>query len=100
MTEKQNCNKIIKYYKCIRYPMYFYIIISKWNELKKEKKGYYQVTMKMVSQEAGISVGTLYNYYQHKQELFLIQRDFPTCKDGDEGFFPVSFGHYSIEQEV
>ncbi|MDD5015004.1 MAG: TetR/AcrR family transcriptional regulator [Atribacterota bacterium] len=35
------------------------------------EKGYYQVTMKMVAQEAGISVGTLYNYYSNKQDLFL-----------------------------
>ena len=27
--------------------------------------------MKMVAQKAGISVGTLYNYYQNKQDLFL-----------------------------
>lgn len=35
------------------------------------EKGYHQVTMKMVAQEAGISVGTLYNYYLNKQDLFL-----------------------------
>ncbi len=33
--------------------------------------GYNNVTMKMVAQEVGISVGTLYNYYSDKQELFL-----------------------------
>ena len=35
------------------------------------EKGYYQVTMKMIAREAGISVGTLYNYYSNKQDLFL-----------------------------
>ncbi len=35
------------------------------------ERGYSQVTMKMVAQEVGISVGTLYNYYQNKQDLFL-----------------------------
>ncbi|MDD3656403.1 MAG: TetR/AcrR family transcriptional regulator [Atribacterota bacterium] len=34
-------------------------------------KGYQQVTMKMIAQEAGLSVGTLYNYFLNKQDLFL-----------------------------
>jgi len=35
------------------------------------KKGYNRVTMKMVSKDADISVGTLYKYYSDKQDLFL-----------------------------
>ncbi|KQC09115.1 MAG: hypothetical protein APR54_13125 [Candidatus Cloacimonas sp. SDB] len=35
------------------------------------KKGYSGVTMQMVAKDAGISVGTLYNYYSNKQELFI-----------------------------
>jgi len=35
------------------------------------EKGYNYVTMKMVAQNVGISVGTLYNYYPNKQDLFL-----------------------------
>ena len=34
-------------------------------------KGYQQVTMKMIAQEAGISVGTIYNYFLNKRDLFL-----------------------------
>lgn len=34
-------------------------------------KGYQQVTMKMIAQNAGLSVGTLYNYFINKQDLFL-----------------------------
>lgn len=34
-------------------------------------KRYNQVTMKMIATEVGISVGTLYNYYLNKQDLFL-----------------------------
>lgn len=34
-------------------------------------KGYQQVTMKKIAQEAGLSVGTLYNYFLNKQDLFL-----------------------------
>jgi AcrR family transcriptional regulator len=35
------------------------------------KKGYNNVTMKAVADEVGIAVGTLYNYYHNKDELFL-----------------------------
>jgi AcrR family transcriptional regulator len=35
------------------------------------EKGYNQVTMKMIAQDVGISVGTLYNYYSNKKDLFL-----------------------------
>jgi len=35
------------------------------------ENGYNYVTMKMVAQNVGISVGTLYNYYPNKQDLFL-----------------------------
>jgi len=35
------------------------------------EKGYSRVTMKMVAGDVGISVGTLYNYYSNKQDLFL-----------------------------
>jgi len=35
------------------------------------ENGYNHVTMKMVSQDVGISVGTLYNYYSNKEDLFL-----------------------------
>ncbi|WP_129600702.1 TetR/AcrR family transcriptional regulator [Anaerophilus nitritogenes] len=33
--------------------------------------GYRQVDMKMIAQNAGIAVGTLYNYYSNKQKLFM-----------------------------
>ena len=32
---------------------------------------YKQVDMKMIAQESGIAVGTLYNYYENKQELYI-----------------------------
>jgi len=35
------------------------------------KNGYNHVTMKMVAEDIGISVGTLYNYYSDKQDLFI-----------------------------
>ena len=35
------------------------------------KKGYSAVSMKIVAEETGIAVGTLYNYYTNKEELFL-----------------------------
>jgi AcrR family transcriptional regulator len=35
------------------------------------EKGYTRVTMQMIAREVGISVGTLYNYYSNKQDLFL-----------------------------
>jgi AcrR family transcriptional regulator len=35
------------------------------------ENGYNNVTMKMVAQDVGISVGTLYNYYSNKEDLFL-----------------------------
>ncbi|MDD4363497.1 MAG: TetR/AcrR family transcriptional regulator [Atribacterota bacterium] len=35
------------------------------------KKGYSHVTMKMVANDVGISVGTLYNYFSNKEDLFL-----------------------------
>ncbi len=35
------------------------------------KNGYKHVTMKMVAQEVDISVGTFYNYYSNKEDLFL-----------------------------
>ncbi|MFA6621595.1 MAG: helix-turn-helix domain-containing protein [Candidatus Caldatribacteriota bacterium] len=35
------------------------------------EKGYSGVTMKMVAEDVGISVGTLYNYYSNKQDLFI-----------------------------
>lgn len=35
------------------------------------QKGYSRVTMQMVAQEVSISVGTLYNYYGNKEDLFL-----------------------------
>jgi AcrR family transcriptional regulator len=35
------------------------------------ENGYNHVTMKMVAQDVGISVGTLYNYYSNKEDLFL-----------------------------
>jgi len=34
-------------------------------------KGYHQVTMKMIAQRADLSIGTLYNYFLNKQDLFL-----------------------------
>lgn len=34
-------------------------------------KGYQQVTMKMIAQDAGLSVGTIYNYFLNKRDLFL-----------------------------
>ncbi|WP_035162301.1 TetR/AcrR family transcriptional regulator [Caloranaerobacter azorensis] len=33
--------------------------------------GYKQVDMKMISKKVGIAVGTLYNYYPNKKELFI-----------------------------
>ena len=35
------------------------------------EKGYSGVTMKMVAEDVGISVGTLYNYYSNKQDFFI-----------------------------
>jgi AcrR family transcriptional regulator len=35
------------------------------------KKGYSAVSMKIVAEETGIAVGTLYNYYANKEELFI-----------------------------
>jgi len=35
------------------------------------ENGYSRVTMKMVAEDVGISVGTLYNYYSNKQDLFI-----------------------------
>jgi AcrR family transcriptional regulator len=35
------------------------------------KNGYSNVTMKMIAEDVGISVGTLYNYYSNKQDLFI-----------------------------
>jgi len=35
------------------------------------ERGYSHVTMQMVAKDVGISVGTLYNYYSNKQDLFL-----------------------------
>lgn len=32
---------------------------------------YDQVDMKMIAQESGIAVGTLYNYYENKKELYI-----------------------------
>jgi AcrR family transcriptional regulator len=32
---------------------------------------YKKVDMKMIAQEAGIAVGTLYNYYENKKELYI-----------------------------
>jgi AcrR family transcriptional regulator len=34
------------------------------------EKGYSNVEMKIIAKEAGIAVGTLYNYYRNKKELF------------------------------
>lgn len=34
-------------------------------------KGYNQVSMKNVAEASGIAVGTLYNYYSNKLDLFL-----------------------------
>jgi AcrR family transcriptional regulator len=34
-------------------------------------KGYHQVTMKMIARDAGLSIGTLYNYFLNKQDLFI-----------------------------
>jgi AcrR family transcriptional regulator len=58
-------------------------IIDKMDERVNEtafrlfaKKGYSGVTMKMVAEDVGISVGTLYNYYSNKQDLFI-----NACKD-------------------
>lgn len=36
-----------------------------------ENHNYQSLNMKLIAQEAGIAVGTLYNYYQNKEELFL-----------------------------
>lgn len=35
------------------------------------EKGYSRVTMKMIAEDVGISVGTLYNYYSNKQDFFI-----------------------------
>lgn len=35
------------------------------------EKGYNHVTMKVVAEKTGIAVGTLYNYYSNKMDLFL-----------------------------
>ncbi len=35
------------------------------------EKGYDSVSMKIVAEEVGIAVGTLYNYHSNKQQLFL-----------------------------
>lgn len=35
------------------------------------KYGYSNVEMKMIAKEAGIAVGTLYNYYPNKKQLFI-----------------------------
>nr|WP_281417319.1 TetR/AcrR family transcriptional regulator [Clostridium mobile] len=35
------------------------------------KKGYKAVDMKMIAKECGIAVGTLYNYYPNKKELYI-----------------------------
>lgn len=35
------------------------------------ERGYADVTMKIVAEETGIAVGTLYNYYANKEELFI-----------------------------
>lgn len=35
------------------------------------EKGYSDVDMKMIAKEAGIAVGTLYNYYSNKKQLFI-----------------------------
>lgn len=35
------------------------------------ERGYNKVNMKMVAKEAGIAVGTLYNYFPNKLGLFL-----------------------------
>src|SRR5690554_1471343 len=35
------------------------------------QKGYKKVSMKSVAEETGVAVGTLYNYYANKEELFL-----------------------------
>lgn len=35
------------------------------------EKGYTNVSMKIVAKETGIAVGTLYNYYANKEELFI-----------------------------
>ena len=35
------------------------------------EKGYSAVSMKIVAEETGIAVGTLYNYYANKEELFI-----------------------------
>jgi len=35
------------------------------------EKGYSAVSMKIVAEETGIAVGTLYNYYTNKEELFI-----------------------------
>ena len=35
------------------------------------KYGYLNVDMKMISEKSGIAVGTLYHYYENKQQLYL-----------------------------
>lgn len=35
------------------------------------EKGYSDVDMKIIAKEAGIAVGTLYNYYSNKEQLFI-----------------------------
>ncbi|WP_051541805.1 TetR/AcrR family transcriptional regulator [Clostridium lundense] len=35
------------------------------------EKGYEEVDMKMIAQKCGIAVGTLYNYYPNKKELYI-----------------------------
>lgn len=35
------------------------------------EKGYKDVDMKMIAQKCGIAVGTLYNYYPNKKELYI-----------------------------
>ncbi|NLM98223.1 MAG: TetR/AcrR family transcriptional regulator, partial [Halanaerobiaceae bacterium] len=34
-------------------------------------RGYNQVTMKLIADETGVAVGTLYNYYTNKMNLFI-----------------------------
>lgn len=36
-----------------------------------EDHNYQSLNMKLIAQEAEMAVGTLYNYYQNKEELFL-----------------------------
>ena len=40
------------------------------------RRGYASATIPEIAQEAGIAVGTIYNYYRNKRELFIYSGSF------------------------